>query len=113
MNKTTLVTEVAKRTGVEKPDVAKVVDGVLDEVRGAVARGERVTLLGFGTFERRRRSARTGRNPHTGEAVKVPARAMPSFRPGKAFRESVQPKKRRRTARRKGATRRSARQRRS
>ncbi|HEX9824074.1 MAG TPA: HU family DNA-binding protein [Actinomycetota bacterium] len=106
MNKATLVAEVVARTGIEKRDVALVVDEVLEVVRGSVAKGERVTLAGFGTFEKRRRAARLGRNPHTGDAVKVPARVVPSFHPGKAFRESVLPRNRKRAATRKRPTRR-------
>lgn len=106
MNKATLVAEVVARTGIEKRDVAVIVDEVLDVVRGSVAKGDRVTLAGFGTFEKRRRGARLGRNPHTGDAVKVPARVVPSFRPGKAFRESVVPRRRKRAATRKTARRR-------
>ena len=104
MNKASLVAEVVARTGVEKPDVVAVVDELLEVVRASVGRGERVTLAGFGTFERKRRGARVGRNPHTGEAVKVPARPVPAFRPGKAFRESVLPRPRKRTTARKRTT---------
>ena len=79
------------------------VDSLIEVVRDRVARGERVVLSGFGSFERVRRNARTGRNPHTREAVKIPARTVPWFRPGMAFREAVAAKRRsraRRTARR-------------
>jgi DNA-binding protein HU-beta len=94
VNKSTLVSEVASRTHIESRDVAAIVDSTLDAVRQSVARGERVVLSGFGTFELTRRNARTGRNPHTGEAVKIPARNVPSFRPGKAFREAASGRKR-------------------
>jgi DNA-binding protein HU-beta len=69
-------------------------------IRSSVARGDKVTLAGFGTFEKKRRAARTGRNPRTGDAVKVPARVVPSFRPGKEFREAVLPRKRKPTRKR-------------
>lgn len=105
MNKATLVAEVVARTGVEKRDVALVVDEVLEVVRASVTKGERVTLAGFGTFEKRRRGGRLGRNPHTGDPVKVPPRVVPSFRPGKAFRESVLPRKRKPAARKRAARR--------
>ncbi len=99
MNKASLVLEVARRTEAEKPDVARIVNAVLDVVRETVAKGERVTLADFGTFERRRRRARLGRNPRTGQAVKIPATVRPSFTPGKAFRQAVLPKRRRRVTR--------------
>ena len=89
MNKSSLVSEVVKRTDVQRSEVVKVVDTVLRVVRDQVARGQRVALSGFGTFERVRRNPRTGRNPHTREAVKIPARNAPVFRPAASFRESV------------------------
>jgi DNA-binding protein HU-beta len=109
VNKGSLVSEVAKRTDLAPSSVARVVDAFLAVVRDRVARGDRVTLSGFGTFERVRRNARTGRNPHTREAVRIPARTIPGFRPGTAFREAVAVKRRRASARkpaRRAATRR-------
>jgi DNA-binding protein HU-beta len=96
MNKTDLVLEVASRTGLDKHDVGRMVNAVLDTVREEIAGGGRVTLAGFGTFERRQRAARVGRNPHTGAAVAIRATARPTFRPGKEFR-TVVAKKRRKT----------------
>lgn len=95
MNKGSLVSEVAKRTDLAPSSVARVVDAFLAVVRDRVSRGDRVTLSGFGTFERVRRNPRTGRNPHTREPVRIPARTMPTFRPGTAFREAVAVKRRR------------------
>jgi DNA-binding protein HU-beta len=107
VNKNTLVTEIAKRSDVERADAARVLDATLEVIRRQVTRGQRVSLAGFGTFERVRRNARIGRNPHTREAVKIPARNAPVFRPGAAFREAVAggrrkkaPTAKRRTARR-------------
>jgi DNA-binding protein HU-beta len=94
MNKADLVSEVVKRSAVGRPEAAEVVDAVLGIIRDRVGKGERVSLSGFGTFERRRRSPRIGRNPHTREAVKIPARYLPMFRPGAAFREAVLPRRR-------------------
>lgn len=94
VNKTTLVAEVVKRTELSRSDVAEVVDAALAVIRERVARGQRVSLAGFGSFERVRRSPRIGRNPHTREAVKIPARNMPVFKPGMAFREAVASRRR-------------------
>ena len=89
MNKRALVSEVAKRTDMAKASVARVVDAAIESIKSTVARGQRVTLSGFGTFERRKRAPRIGRNPHTGEAVKIPATNTAMFRPGGEFREAV------------------------
>jgi DNA-binding protein HU-beta len=94
MNKGSLVEEVSRRTDLAPSAVARVVDEVLRVIRERVIRGERVVLSGFGTFERVRRNPRTGRNPHTREAVRIPARNLPSFRAGAAFRASVATKRR-------------------
>jgi DNA-binding protein HU-beta len=89
MNKRGLVSEVAKRTDMAKASVARVVDAAIASIKDTVAKGQRVSLSGFGTFERRKRAPRLGRNPHTGEAVKIPATTAPMFRPGNEFREAV------------------------
>jgi DNA-binding protein HU-beta len=96
VTKSGLVGEVAKRTGKNKADVARVVDASIAVIREAVAKGERVALVGFGTFEKRRRGQRLARNPRKPEvAITVPARVVPSFNPGQAFKEVVAEKKRR------------------
>jgi DNA-binding protein HU-beta len=95
VNKSDLVGEVVKRTKLQRGEVSRTVDTVLEVVRDRVARGERVSLAGFGTFERVRRNARIGRNPHTREAVKIPARNAPAFKPGTAFRAAVAGRRRR------------------
>jgi DNA-binding protein HU-beta len=90
MNKGGLVSEVAKRTGLSKADVARVIDGSIDAVRDAVVRGERVTLADFGTFERKHRNERIARNPRKPDVpIVVPARDLPAFTPGKEFRAQV------------------------
>jgi len=98
VNKGGLVGEVVKRTGQTRADVARVIDAAIDTIRESVAKGERVALVGFGTFEKRRRGARTARNPRKPEvAIPVPAREVPAFNPGQAFKEAVAEKKRRST----------------
>ena len=97
MNKSSLVRDVIRRVGAEA-DVASVVDAVLAGIRDAVVKGDRVSLSGFGTFDRVRRNPRTGRNPHTGEPVQIPARNVPVFRPGSGFREAVAAPRRKRAA---------------
>jgi DNA-binding protein HU-beta len=90
MNKGGVVAEVSKRTGLSKAEVAKVVDAAVDTIRGAVVRGERVTLADFGTFERKHRNKRIARNPRKPDVPNlVPERDLPSFSAGKDFREQV------------------------
>src|SRR6476660_1114329 len=90
MNKGGLVAEVAKRTGVSKAEVARVVDASIDVIRETVVDGERVTLADFGTFERKHRNERIARNPRKPDVpIVVPARDLPSFTAGKEFRGQV------------------------
>ncbi|HEX6330531.1 MAG TPA: HU family DNA-binding protein [Actinomycetota bacterium] len=101
MNKNGLVAEVAKRTGSSKADVARVVDASMDVIRETVAKGDRVSLVGFGTFERKRRNRRIARNPRKPlTPIVVPARDLPWFNPGKEFKEMIAAKRRRTAARR-------------
>ena len=87
MNKAQLVEQLATEMEVTKADCERVLDATLDAIKTAVKKGDDVTLVGFGTFTRSKRKARMGRNPQTGEAIKVPACTVPKFRPGKAFKE--------------------------
>jgi DNA-binding protein HU-beta len=90
MNKGGLVAEVARRTGVSKAEVARVVDSSIDVIRETVVGGERVTLADFGTFERKHRNERIARNPRKPDVpIVVPARDLPSFTAGKDFRGQV------------------------
>ncbi|MFM7467917.1 MAG: HU family DNA-binding protein [Vampirovibrionales bacterium] len=89
MNKEELVQEVAKKTKASQKDVADILTALLETVEKTVAKGKKVTLVGFGTFEPRKRSARTGRNPQTGEELKIPAKVVPAFTAGKRFRDQV------------------------
>ena len=96
MNKNGLVAEVAKRTGASKADVARAVDASMDVIRETVSRGDRVSLVGFGTFERKRRNKRIARNPRKPDTpIVVPARDLPWFTPGKEFKDMIASKRRR------------------
>ena len=90
MNKADLVDEVAARTGQTKVAVAAAIEAAMEVIIDTVGQAESVTLSGFGTFEPRERKARTGRNPRTGDAVPIPARTVPSFRPGNSFKAAVE-----------------------
>ena len=89
MNKSELVAKLTERLGGDRTLATAAVNGVLEEIEGSVARGERVSLIGFGTFDRRERAARTGRNPQTGATIQLAASAAPVFRAGAAFRSRV------------------------
>lgn len=87
MNKNDLVDKVASMTKLTKADCQRVIDAVIDTTRIKIKRGEEVRLVGFGTFVRRKRSARKGRNPQTGAEIQIKAQWVPKFRPGKEFKE--------------------------
>lgn len=89
MNKGELIDAVAAATGQSKAAVGGVVDATLDTITKALRKGDKVTFTGFGTFERRHREARMGRNPQTGEAVQIKASNVPAFKAGKAFKDAV------------------------
>ena len=87
MNKEELVDEIAKSTKASKKATAEVLNAVIDTIETAVKKGGKVTLVGFGTFEARKRAARTGRNPQTGKEIKIAAKTVPAFSAGKKFKE--------------------------
>ena len=89
MNKADLIDAVSAQLDTSKKDVSDVVETILHEVKRAISRGEKVAISGFGVFERQSRAARTGRNPRTGEAVKIKATKLPKFRPGAEFKAIV------------------------
>lgn len=93
LNTAELVESVANATGESKRVVAGVLDEVGSTVQKQVKKGEKVTLPGFGTWERRARSARTARNPQTGEPIKIKATKVPAFKPGAGFKSLVSGKK--------------------
>ena len=89
MNKNELVASVADASGLSKVDAAKAVDGVFESITGALKSGGDVRIVGFGTFSVANRAATTGRNPRTGEAVKVDSKAVPFFKTGKLLRDRL------------------------
>ncbi len=89
MNKVELVAAVAEKAALSKKDAEKAVAAVFGAIEEAVAAGDKVQLVGFGTFEVRARAARTGRNPQTGAEIKIAASKQPVFKAGKAFKDAV------------------------
>jgi len=91
MNKGELVDAVAEKASVTKKQADVVLSAVLDAIVEAVSDGDKVTLVGFGSFESRERKAREGRNPKTGDKMNIPATKVPAFSAGKLFRDKVAP----------------------
>ncbi|MFC7394737.1 HU family DNA-binding protein [Scopulibacillus cellulosilyticus] len=89
MNKNELVNNISEKSGLTKKDVELVVNELLDEITEALKKDEKVQFVGFGTFETRERSSRTGRNPQTGETINIPASTVPAFRAGNKLKEAV------------------------
>lgn len=89
MNKTELIQTVAEAAGLSKKDATAAVNATLDAISKALIDGDKVQLVGFGTFEVRERAARTGKNPATGESVEIAACKSPAFKAGKALKDSV------------------------
>ena len=89
MNKTELVAAIAEKAGTSKKDAEKVVNSTFDVISEAMAKGVKISLVGFGTFEVRERAAREGKNPQTGEKIKIAACKVPAFKAGKALKDSV------------------------
>ncbi len=89
MNKEELVQEISKKAGVTQKEATEVLGSLIDTIQKTVAKGKKVTLVGFGTFEPRKRAARTGRNPQTGKELKIPAKTVPAFSAGKKFKTIV------------------------
>lgn len=89
MTKTELIDKVAEKTGLTKKDSGKAIDAMVDAISGALAKHNKVQLVGFGSFEVRKREARKGRNPQTGAEIKIAARNVPVFKAGKALKDAV------------------------
>ena len=89
MTKTDLISAVAEKSGLTKKDAEKAVAAVIDSITETLANGEKVQLVGFGTFEVAERAAREGRNPHTGEPMPIAASKAPKFKAGKALKDAL------------------------
>ena len=89
MNKTELVANIAENSGLTKKDAEKALGAFFESVQQALIEGDRVQLIGFGTFEVKERAARKGRNPQTGKEIEIPAAKSPVFKAGKALKDAV------------------------
>lgn len=89
MNKTELIAAVAEKAELSKKDAEAAVTAAIDAITAALAEGEKVQLVGFGSFEVKSRAERTGRNPQTGEVIPIPASKAPVFKAGKALKDAV------------------------
>lgn len=89
MNKTELIAEVANKAGLSRKDAEKALGAVVETITEAVVKGDKVQLVGFGSFETKQREARTGRNPKTKEPIEIPATRVPVFKAGKALKDAV------------------------
>jgi DNA-binding protein HU-beta len=89
MNKAELVEAVAGAANLSKADAGRAVDAVVDAITGALKKGQQVSVVGFGTFSVKHRSARSGRNPRTGDTINIAASNVPGFKAGKALRDAV------------------------
>ena len=89
MNKTELVANVAEKAGLTKKDAEKALGAVIESIEEALVEGDKIQLIGFGTFEVKDRAARTGRNPQTGKEIKIAASRNPVFKAGKALKDAV------------------------
>src|SRR3712207_4806068 len=93
MNKSDLIDIIAGAADISKAAAARALDAMIDGITGTLSKGDPVTLIGFGTFLVRERSAREGRNPRTGQTIKIAASKVPSFKAGKALKDAVQEEK--------------------
>ena len=89
MNKEELVKAVATNAKLSQKDTSKILGTIIEVIQKTVAKKSKVTLVGFGTFEARKRAARTGRNPQTGKEIKIAAKTVPAFSAGKKFKEMM------------------------
>lgn len=92
MTKAELITAVAEKAGLKKVEAEKAVAGFIAAVTGALKKGDKLSLVGFGTFSTSKRAARKGQNPQTGQKITIPAAMVPKFKPGKALKDAVNSK---------------------
>ena len=90
MNKAELIDAIVAKTEMSKKDADAALSAVVDAIKDALKAGEKVALVGFGTFAAKERAARTGKNPQTGEEIQIGARRSPMFKPGKSLKEAVE-----------------------
>ena len=93
MNKTELIEAIAKEASLSKKDAEAALNAYTSVVSKTLKKGDKITLVGFGTFEVRKRAARKGKNPQTGEAIKIKAAKVPAFKPGKGLKDTINKKK--------------------
>lgn len=89
MNKSDLINAISEESGLTKADAGRALDATISSVSSALKSGDSISLIGFGTFSVKERSARTGRNPQTGETIQIKASKIPSFKAGKTLKDSV------------------------
>ena len=89
MNKTELITIAAENSGLSKKDAERVLNAAIDAITASLVNGDKVQISGFGSFETKDREARIGRNPHTKEAIEIPATRVPGFKASKALKDAV------------------------
>jgi DNA-binding protein HU-beta len=89
MNKAELIDAVAGEANLSKADAGRAIDAVVDSISSALAKGQQVSVVGFGTFSVKHRAARSGRNPRTGETIQIAASNVPGFKAGKALKDAV------------------------
>ncbi len=90
MNKAGLIGSIASKANLSKSDARAAVEAVVSTIQAAMKSGDKVSLVGFGTFSAPTRPARPGRNPQTGEAIRIPSRKIPKFTPGRSLKDSIQ-----------------------
>jgi DNA-binding protein HU-beta len=93
MTKAELISAVAEKAGLKKVEAEKAVAAFIDTVTGALKKGDKLSLVGFGTFATAKRAARKGQNPQTGKKIDIPAATVPKFKPGKTLKDAVNSKK--------------------
>ena len=89
MNKTELISLAAEHSGMTRKDTERVINAAIDAITASLVKGDKVQISGFGTFETKSREARVGRNPHTKEAIEIPATKVPVFKASKALKDNI------------------------